>query len=507
MRTTAFLDRYDAWLILAATVYLYASLFATPSTPYLLGGDQVFFWMDGLRLLHGAEVYRDFFQFTPPGIDFVYFGAFKLFGARLWVPNLVVLLLGVTLSFVCLRTARQIMALPRAALALALYLVFVIGLTLDGTHHWFSLLMVMIAVLVLQQGETLARIAIAGCLLGIATFFTQTRGPAAAVAIAAWLMWLGARTEQRWRDRLKRVALLMVALVVTWGVLSSHYILTLGLRSLWFHQATYVHDYVVSGWNAMSIGFPDHLSRGIVLYVARWGFAYLALPIVLGLSLWHCSRIARDGATDRMKPVVLLVLVAAALFAEVAVSPSWFRLFCISLPAVILLVWLFGCMGNYETLATRVLWIGVVSLACLQVAYAHWTFSAVAELPAGRIATTPQAAEKWIWLAAHTKPGEYLLQAEWPSAYLPLGLRNPIYLDIVASAGASKLGYLTRAMRELDAKRVRYIVQSPGFAIPEFHEYLQARYRLVHTFADHDEVWERREDETMTNTPISAPQT
>jgi hypothetical protein len=162
---------------------------ATPSTPYALGGDQVFFWLDGLRLLHGEEIYRDFFQFTPPGTDWVYLWAFKLFGARSWVPNIVVLLLGVALSFVCLRIARQIMARTRAALALALYVVVVIGLTLDGTHHWFSLLLVMTAVSTLLRGETLARIAVAGSLLGMAAFFTQTRGPAAALAIAVWLMW------------------------------------------------------------------------------------------------------------------------------------------------------------------------------------------------------------------------------------------------------------------------------------------------------------------------------
>jgi hypothetical protein len=123
------------------------------------------------------------------------------------------------------------------------------------------------------------------------------------------------------------------------------------------------------------------------------------------------------------------------------------------------------------------------------------------------MAATPRAAEKWTWLAAHAKPGEYLLQAEWPDAYLPLDVRNPIYLDVVASEGADDLGYLDRAMRELDARQVRYIVESPALAVPEFHEYLQARYRRVHAFADGDELWERKPDVTAHRAPIGAPQT
>src|SRR5579859_4686035 len=116
-----FLDRYECGLLLAAAAYLYASLFATPATPYSLDGDQVYFWTYGLQLLHGKEVYRDFFQFTPPGTDLIYRGAFGLFGSRLWVTNLVVLLLGIALCGVCLRIARQILPRARASLALALY--------------------------------------------------------------------------------------------------------------------------------------------------------------------------------------------------------------------------------------------------------------------------------------------------------------------------------------------------------------------------------------------------
>ena len=62
-------------------------------------------------------------------------------------------------------------------------------------------------------------------------------------------------------------------------------------------------------------------------------------------------------------------------------------------------------------------------------------------------------------------------------------------------------------MQELDVKRVRYIIESPRSAVPQFHEYLEARYRLIRTFADRDEVSERKADDTALEASTSAPQT
>ena len=136
------LERYYIGLLLGSAVYLSANLFANPTTPLLLSGDQVFFWMDAQRMLHGEEIYRDFFQFTPPGVDLVYWSAFKLFGPRIWVPNLIVLVLGLVFGLLCWRVARSIMPRSRAALATALFLVADYGKLMNATHHWFSVLAV-----------------------------------------------------------------------------------------------------------------------------------------------------------------------------------------------------------------------------------------------------------------------------------------------------------------------------------------------------------------------------
>jgi hypothetical protein len=496
-------DRYDAGLLLGCCVFLYANLFANFATPFLLGGDQVYFWMDAQRLLHGEQVYRDFFQFTPPGADLLYLSVFKLFGPRIWTPNLVVLALGIFLCALCLQISRSIMPRAQAALATSLYLVFVIGITLDGTHHWFSLLAVLGAVAILMKGRTPARIAVAGALLGLAAFITQTRGPVAALGIAAWMTWERFRTVEPWSSYLRCLVLLFAPLILMWIVLSGYYIATLGLRQLWFFQVTYVREYMVSGWNAMSIGWPEGLSSWATLMrLVRWLFAYTVLPAVYAICLWRCWRISREAPSDNAAGLSLLTVVGTAMFLEVAQSPSWFRFYCISLPGVILLVWLVGGLGRFSVHATRLLWIGVISLAAYQTWSMRVHLSTIEELPAGRIATTPLAAEKLAWLAARTKPGQFMLQAGWPAMYLPLGLRNPIFLDDLEGSGASRLGYVALSVRQLEAKRVQYIVWSPrlessAYSLAVFREFLVDRYRPIWRFSDQDEVWERKPESPM----------
>jgi hypothetical protein len=135
------------------------------------------------------------------------------------------------------------------------------------------------------------------------------------------------------------------------------------------------------------------------------------------------------------------------------------------------------------------LWIAVIALAAYQTWSKHRIYTAVAELPAGRIATTPLAAEKLGWLAAHTKPGEFMFQAEWPGMYLPLDLHNPVYLDAIA---ASSVAYVPWSIRQLEEKHVEFIVESPAYSQPAFRAFLMNRYRLIWRFSDRDEVWQRK---------------
>jgi Dolichyl-phosphate-mannose-protein mannosyltransferase len=139
-------NRFTAIVLAGSAIYLYVNVFTFGGVPFLLGGDQVYFWTYGLRMLHGERIYHDFFTMHPPGTGLFYSTLFALFGERVWVTNLAVLLLGVLLCWVCFRIACQIMEEHLALLATWLFLVLVYGKMLNGTHHWFSVLAVMGAV-------------------------------------------------------------------------------------------------------------------------------------------------------------------------------------------------------------------------------------------------------------------------------------------------------------------------------------------------------------------------
>jgi hypothetical protein len=138
------------FLLFGAAAYLYVNLFFSPRVPFLLNGDQIYFWTYAQSMLDNARAYQDFFQYTPPGTNFVYFSLFRLFGPNVWVTNAVVLVLGIALTWLCFSLSMEVMQQRSALLASAVFLVFLYGKMLNATHHWFSVLLIMAAVKVLM---------------------------------------------------------------------------------------------------------------------------------------------------------------------------------------------------------------------------------------------------------------------------------------------------------------------------------------------------------------------
>jgi hypothetical protein len=465
-------------------------LFSLRGTPFLLGGDEQVFWMNALRMLQGELIYRDFFEFTPPGTDLVYLSAFELLGPRIWVPNVVQLLLGVSLACLCFHLAHSIMKTAEALLAAALFLVLFFGRWLDATHHWFSLLAVIAAVAVLMRGSSAPRVLICGALLGCASFFTQTRGVGAGLGFAAFLVWDGVQKHATWRSQCKQLLRLLLSLILTWSVLSSYFIFKLGISKLFYFQAVYVLQYVTNAahniypWDQDLFAWP--ISRQAI---------YFAVPTIYAISLWRCRR-ADVKASAIHAPIVLLALVGGGMFLEVAQSPNWLRVDCIALPALILFVWLASGVAErlpgYARLrkyAIAMTWIGLLGVSAHQVWSRNIAHPLIIDLPAGRSAVAALPGEKLTWLARHTTPGELFFQASYQSLYLPLQLRSPAFdfLDRYTSPE-----FVALDLRQLAGQRVRYVLWSPldRPRYPAFEQFLSERYRRVWRFTDEDEIWE-----------------
>jgi hypothetical protein len=495
------------FLLLGVAVYLYLNLFFLPETPFLLSDDQAYFWMDAQRMLDGERVYLDFIQFTPPGTDLVYLYLFRLFGLHLWVTNAVVLALGIGLCWSCFAVASEIMNRRSAVLTTAFFLVLIYGKLLDGTHHLFSVLVIMGAVKIYMRKITLSATVAAGAFLGTASFFTQTHGAAALLAFAVFLIWRQSRVKQPWLHLIRDESLLVLGYSIALLLLSAPLIDALGWKQLWYSQVTYTRQYVVPMRPPM-LGLPGPLTLRGLPKLSQAVFVYLCLPTVYLLSLWRCWR-ERHAPTFPWERITLLSLVGFFLMIEVAFSLSWLRLYAVSLAGIILLIWSFDQTRKIRPYAFAAMWIGITSLAVWQTIAACVYQPRKIHLPAGEVAVSPLSYEKLHWMMEHTHPGQFVFQAAWPGIYLPLQLRNPVFVDLIFPGDGTRHEEVALTIRQLELKHVPYVlwaarlgsmddlIDHPEDHVVPLRVYLRAQYSHVHTFSDGDQVWQRNESTSL----------
>jgi hypothetical protein len=89
--------------------------------------------------------------------------------------------------------------------------------------------------------------------------------------------------------------------------------------------------------------------------------------------------------------------------------------------------------------------------------------------------------------------------------YLPLHLRNPLFIDQVLPGTGNRPEEIALAIRQLDEKHVPFVLWAPrldsaeGWAVPAqdnvepLREYLHAEYRQMMVFPDGDEIWKRND--------------
>jgi Dolichyl-phosphate-mannose-protein mannosyltransferase len=491
---------YLSLVLLGVALYLYLNLYALPVTPFLLSDDQVTLWMHGQQMLHGERIYQDFFQYTPPGTDLFYFAVFKILGARIWVTNMVVLGLGIALSLVCFHIGGQIMSRRMAALASALFVTVIYSRRLNATHHWFSVLLVMCGVAVVLERRNLSRILVAGLCLGLASFFTQTHGVVAAAAFSVFLIWERFVIKTSWRNLITQEGVLALSFGAAVGAVYSYYLVAVGLERLWYFQVTYVTKYLVSGPSSPLVGLASSSGWREAVLVCEVLLVCLLLAVIypaLLVASWR--RRSSDSFTNERIRIALLGLVGLFLLLEVLSSPNWLRLYAVSMPGIILLVWWIG-RARLRVYGLGLLCVGTGLLALGQIASRQFQRLTVGELRGGRVAASPPVYEKFRWVNEHTTAGEPFFQATWPGMYVPLDLWNPTFLDVADNPTPE---YVQKAIRQLEAKRVRYVMWAPFLNdlnsnpirtdhLRPMRAFLNQNYERIHVFGDQDEVWQRK---------------
>jgi hypothetical protein len=495
---------YDALLLLAIPAYLFLNLFTLRGIPHHIVSDDGLFVMDGLRMGAGQWIYRDFFQFNAPCIDYVFFLAFKLFGAQAWVPNLVTFLLGTALSWLTLHLSRRIMSRPWADL---LTIIFVYGRWLDATHHWFSLFAILLAIRLLLTNRSPSRMAMAGALIGLAAFFTQTAGAAAWLAFAVALFYSDQPADSRY-SMLWRQTSLFLSAALAWSLLSASTLWHVGWRTLWYFQVSFPQRYelrvdrnpirVFLSTLPHATSFLDF--ENVVFYLLLVSIA----PMTLCVLLWKRRQNRRETRPDDM-PIFLLAAVSLLLMAEVVTRPTWIRLYASFLPSLILL---FAALARVarprlNRLLVAALWSATILFAIRQTMLNRATYSNIAALPAGKIALQPQEAEELTFLAQLTHPGELFFQAYAVSLYFPLGLSSPVYMDYLRMSSLTRPEFLLDAIQALKTDHVRYVALRPAtdrtinpagsHYLDPLYSWVQSHGTRIHRFSNNEELWEMRQ--------------
>jgi hypothetical protein len=478
---------------LTAFGWLYSCLFNLRGTPFFHSGDSSFFAVYAWRMLSGQVFLRDFHQFTPPGLDWIYLAAFRIFGAGIATLNWVTLFLGLSIALVTFLAASRICQAGVALLAGAASLVLLYGDRLDATHHWFSMMAALLAILVLSASRELPSVAVAGLLVGLAAVCTQSVGGMALVACCLAFPLERRLHPVRWSAVISRIAVLTGAAVLIWVVLSWRSIAAAGWHEYWFMQVEYPQKYVHYDHERFIPDFHRPGSHRGLITLGVHLFVYPMFILACPLTLWAAFR---SRARDLM-PVLLLALLGTCEMVLVLPRINWNRMDAAALPALILTIWLIGAAGRYRRLLLVSLGAGVGLVALMLPLAAQTHQGTRVRLPAGYV-LFPSDADEAAWLAGHTRPGDAFLEVSNLRYYVAFQLRNPGPADLLSGAQVTRPAWVAETIDGLDRTQTQYILWTPRLGngpaddnLEPLRVYMRQKYRRAVVFRGGDEIWER----------------
>jgi hypothetical protein len=507
-------------IVCASTAFAYLLVFKLPGTPIYLENDSLIFLSDAQRIGTGEVMYRDFFQFTFPGIQVLYRSLFSIVGERYWIlPALIIAISGAT-AMLTIALARCVSRGRIVTFAPALIFIF-FGFRyygLEGTHRTISPIIILTVLwLLLSRKPTNKVIATAGALCALTSFFTQQRGLALIAGIVLWLLLEKLVTRTPLQSFIGRVALLGVgffaALIITCGYFAA----SVGVENFWYSTIVYPWLYYgaadQNGSPILLTDLAEAFSRtslqGIIAAIAAALYGVVIPIAALTASALVLLRSARDWQAWRKH--VLLALVWLALLLSTA-GPSPIRLYQISAPALVLI---FATFQPNEHFRTRAIMPAAASIALTLLAasqvwrtQAFWQYR-VLKTPTGAIAFQEgPLADRYEWLLAHTNPGDSLYEARQPYVYFPLQLRNPTPMSQVWESDYTRPEQIDQVIVGLRGSAPKYVLwevpynkpegrRSPGDHLAPLYEYLRQNYKQVPDalwtieHGSQIEVWER----------------
>lgn len=189
----------STWLAAGAALFLYLAFFRAKTPIYLFTIADGGVWIDEAdRVVQGELIYRDFFEFLPPGIVYLNAAVLFLFGPRISAFGFAAVALGTIISCVLHSLSARAVASRWRLLPPVAFVVLVYAPHSLGNHKMPALLFGLSGLLVmLNKAVTHRRSSLAGFLFGLSTLFTLDFGFGMAAGTAFYLLLGSARAQRR----------------------------------------------------------------------------------------------------------------------------------------------------------------------------------------------------------------------------------------------------------------------------------------------------------------------
>lgn len=480
-----------------AAIFFYLQLFHFPFVPIWANDqDGTIFLCNAARMVHGDVLYRDLFQFNLPGTEYLYYFLFLCFGIRLWIAPLVLLITLTAAALLLYWLARVVLRGAAALLPACAFLAFCERYSMDGTHHWYSTVLVLFAIGVVARSRRLASIGAAGALLGVATLFTSSRGVFVATGVCLFFLW----RFRGPRNAFKPIAALLIPLAVVVGSVLAWLAAIAGPRTVFDSIVTFPLRYYAAGHGNQLYSFSAVLNGGLasglqpLRVVALDLLIMWVVPLVLVAVLITC--LLRGNALRDLHGKQALALYAFAgtfaLFPGLG-TPSLLRLSCATALALVLGTALISQLGWRRVIAGAL----AVSIAAALGEMVMRSRHPVYEFrgPRGTVALeSPDDYRLFTWIARQAHPGDRLFGD--PDLNFVMALSNPAKVQWVESDAYTRPEQVRELLTTLKQNPTRFIVwfeespqsPGPGDGLLPFRTYVSDHYHPALSFDDGSEI-------------------
>ncbi len=487
--------------------FLFLQLFRFPATPILFEGDHAVHLSNAWRMYQGEIAFRDFFLFTFPGTEIYYFVLLKLIGAKLSILNATIFSLLLGLSAIGLFLSRQL--LTGWAVYLPVSIFIIIGfrtLGIDGSHRFFSVLAVLLAVAVLFSHRTFFRLFLAGILCGLASLFTQPRGLMGVVAIISFILVEKVYKKQNFQTFIYSVVSVILPFILIIGLTSLYFIIAAGFENYYFATFVFpVKHYPADIWNNPSAflrDVPDFRNTSLSLSMRQAApilFNYVLIPSIylfFFLVLW----LKREKLpVEKKLQLILLNLTGLFLAIGIFSAPTSIRLYQISIPGLISLVWISQHFFSFPKIMLS--FLTALGLLGLSYSYQRQTIPVyLLDTPSGStVFLSKEILSRYRWVAEHTQPNDYLYEAHHPSLYMIFQLKNPTPMPLIRPNNYTSAEQIGNVVKGLEQNSPRYIIwngiwetpnaiQSPDFHFKPLVDFLHTSYHRVEELNNFNDV-------------------